>query len=397
MRAVARSILPVALAAMFACGRGPDLDAGRAVMADPGLPLPGLTATDSIRFAAGRLLFHHEFTVAEGLGPIFNQKRCSSCHDLPGLGGYGAEPVQKATRWDAARGTCDLLAAGGGDVIQGQVTDSLRAAGVLPEALPAGATAIARIKPPALFGTGLIDAIPAPEILARVDSADADGDGISGRAGHTADGRFGRFGRRGEFASLRDFVAGALLLEMGLTTAEHPVEERRNGEPNPAGWDPATDPEISADSLDLLVDFVRFLAVPAMPAGSPAFEDTLRAGRRAFDRAGCNACHTPTMTTGPGPDPALDRKTVALYSDLLLHDLGPALNSICGLGAGPSEFRTAPLMGLRLRQPFLHDGRAASLEEAIAAHGGEAEPSRTRFDGLDPAARQALLRLLRAL
>jgi CxxC motif-containing protein (DUF1111 family) len=398
MNTAERHLLLFALALAAACGGGgPDLDAGRAVMADPGQPLPGLTAADSARFAAGRVLFHREFTAGEGLGPIFNQKRCSSCHDLPALGGYGAEPVHKATRWDDTAAQCDLMMDAGGDVIQSQVTDSLRAAGVLPETVPEGATAVASIKPPSLLGAGLIDAIPADAILLRADSADADGDGISGRAGHTSDGRFGRFGRRGEFASLHDFVAGALRLEMGMTTAEHPVEERRNGEPLPAGWDPAPDPELGPDTLALLVDFVRFLAVPSMQSGSTALDDSLRAGRRAFDRAGCDACHTPAMTTGPSPEPALDRKTVPLWSDLLLHDLGPALASICGLGAGPSEFRTAPLMGLRLRQPYLHDGRAASIEEAIEAHGGEAEASRARYDRLDDRARAALLRFLRAI
>ena len=397
MSVARRPILLIAFG-LAACGPGaPDPDAGRAVMAEPGQPLPGITAADSARFAAGRLLFDRDFTAAEGLGPIFNQRRCASCHDLPALGGYGAEPVHKVTRWDAAASRCDLLADQGGDVIQSQVTDALRAAGVLPEAVPGGATASALVKPPSLFGAGLIDAIPDSAILARADPDDADGDGISGRAGMTADGRFGRFGRRGEFASLHDFVAGALLLEMGITSAEHPLEERRNGEPLAPGRDPAPDPEIAPETLALIVDFVRFLAVPATPTGSAALDDSLRAGRRAFDRAGCDACHTPRMTTGPNADPALDRKVVPLYSDLLLHDLGPGLTSICGPGAGPSEFRTAPLMGLRLRQPFLHDGRAGNIEEAIEAHGGEADASRSRYRQLDEGARAALLRFLRGL
>jgi CxxC motif-containing protein (DUF1111 family) len=397
-----RKIAPVAAVAMFAtlacAGESvPDLDAGRAVAAVPGEPLPGLTADERARFAAGREIFHHEFTAAEGLGPLYNQKRCSSCHDLPALGGFGAEPVFKATRWDASTGQCDLLTAHGGDVIQSQVTDTLRALGIEPEAVPEGTTAFGQIKPPALFAAGLLDAIPDEEIMSREDPDDLDGDGISGRAGRTSDGRIGRFGRRLEFATLHDFVAGALVLEMGLTTAEHPVEELRNGQPLPEGTDPAADPEIDAGTLALLVDFVRYLAAPASEPPSEALADTLRAGRRAFDDAQCGLCHTPTMTTGSNPVPALDRKTVALYSDLLLHDLWPDVAGICGPGTGPAEFRTAPLIGLGFRQPYLHDERAETLDDAILAHGGEAESSRSVYEGLTDAERAALLRFLRSL
>lgn len=396
----------VATFVMVACAGqgGPDLDAGRAVAAIPGAALPGLTAEEQARFDAGREIFHHEFTAGEGLGPLYNQKRCSSCHDLPALGGFGAEPVFKATRWDATAEHCDLLTAQGGDIIQSQVIDALRTQGIEPEAVPEATTAFGRIKPPALFAAGLMDAILDEEILSREDPDDADGDGISGRAGRTADGRIGRFGRRLEFATLHDFIAGAALLEMGLTTAEHPVEELRNGQPLPAGADVAPEPELDAETLAMLVDFVRFLAAPASDSGSPASDpgsralaDTLRAGRNAFDDAQCGSCHTPTMTTAQNTVAALDRKTVALFSDLLLHDLGPGVAGICGPGAGPSEFRTAPLIGLGLRQPYLHDDRAETLDDAILAHGGEAESSRAVYEGLSEAERAALLRFLRSL
>jgi CxxC motif-containing protein (DUF1111 family) len=95
--------------------------------------------------------------------------------------------------------------------------------------------------------------------------------------------------------------------------------------------------------------------------------------------------------------PALDGKTVALYSDLLMHDLGADVASVCGPAAGPSEFRTAILAGLRYRQPFLNDGRAQDLLSAILSHGGEAGASKRGFDSLDPSAREALMRFLRSL
>lgn len=385
-------LLTVLLAACGDAGAPADWTAG-AGYAEPGAPLPGLGEAELARFERGRELFHRPFTPDEGLGPLFNQQRCSSCHDLPVLGGFGAEPVIKATAWDAATG-CDLLTDQGGDMLQTQATPLLQAAGIVNESVPERARQVARIMPPALFGAGLIEAIPDSVIALRADSADADGDGISGRVGRTSEGRIGRFGRRAEFADLREFITGAALLEMGLTTTDRPTEEGVNGRPLPPGVDPVPDPELPDSLLTLLIDYVRFLAVPARDTTAA---DTLRAGAVAFRDAGCDRCHTPVLMTAPNPLPQLDRQPVALYSDLLLHEMGPEIASICGPGAGPSEFRTAPLLGLRLRQPFLHDGRAQDLETAIRLHGGEAEGARRAFEGMGQGQRMALMRFLRSL
>jgi CxxC motif-containing protein (DUF1111 family) len=89
---------------------------------------------------------------------------------------------------------------------------------------------------------------------------------------------------------------------------------------------------------------------------------------------------------------------VPLYSDLLLHDMGPTLGDGMPQGfAGPNDFRTAPLWGVRASAPYLHDGRAATLEEAVLLHDGEAAPARARFFALSPAARAALLAFLDVL
>ena len=103
------------------------------------------------------------------------------------------------------------------------------------------------------------------------------------------------------------------------------------------------------------------------------------------------------MKTGPSDIKALDRKTIYLYSDLLLHDMGAALADICLGLAAPSEFRTEMLMGLRLREHFLHDGSASSVEEAIARHGGEAEAARAAFERLNSDDRRALLHFLESI
>ena len=89
---------------------------------------------------------------------------------------------------------------------------------------------------------------------------------------------------------------------------------------------------------------------------------------------------------------------VLLYSDLLLHDMGPGLEDKIVQGdASGADWRTAPLIALRTRERFLHDGRAASLREAFLAHGGEAEIVRRRFFELDEAEQQAIYRFLASL
>ena len=148
------------------------------VEAPAGEPVPGLTPEEAARFAAGKALFERPFTQEEGLGPLFNDPQCSSCHDLPTSGGHGAEPVNKATRFEADAG-CNLLTEEGGDLLQRAVTPLGRAAGLLPERFPQSATAAADIQPPALYGLGLVEAVPLSAIRAQADPDDRDGDGTS--------------------------------------------------------------------------------------------------------------------------------------------------------------------------------------------------------------------------
>ncbi|MEX2284474.1 MAG: di-heme oxidoredictase family protein [Gemmatimonadota bacterium] len=372
------------------CARADDVPGAAA-----GRPWPGLSAADSGAFVLGAALFDREFTAAQGLGPTFNDRRCSSCHDLPVLGGFGADPVRKATRFEDGR--CDLLVEDGGDMFQTGVTPALRAHGFDAEPISRRANAIASITAPVLYGLGAIEAIPDEAILSRADPDDRDRDGISGRAGQAFDGQLGRFGRKATFATIRSFVEGALSGEMGLTTQRFPQEERIGGQALPAGVDPVADPEVDSASVLLLTRFVTLLARVAADSVSPASADTISEGRLLFERIGCASCHAPRLETGPNPVAALNRRSVPLYSDLLLHDLGPELASVCAPHAGPSEWRTSPLMGLHLRHEMLHDGRASRVEAAIGLHGGEATGSRRRFQALPPEQQAALLRFLRTL
>jgi len=120
-------------------------------------------------------------------------------------------------------------------------------------------------------------------------------------------------------------------------------------------------------------------------------------GQTVFNQLGCAVCHTPQMQTGTNRIAALDRKTVRLYSDLLLHDMGRLSDGIGQGAAGPREMKTAPLWGLRASAPYLHDGRASNIADAIAGHDGEAKAARDRFQRLGPTQRKQLMEFLNSL
>jgi CxxC motif-containing protein (DUF1111 family) len=374
-----------------ACSASGDAVVEVPVAVEPGAALPGLSGEEAARFQAGLTLFQRIFTPEEGLGPFFNENQCSSCHTFPASGGTGEQLAVRATAWDAATQTCDMLPAFNGENVQTATVPALQARGVTQRPLPPGATHVTRINTPFLFGMGLAEAVPEETLL---ELAARNG----GRPGRDADGRIARFGRKAEHATLRSFIAGALLQEMGLTSPVHPRETFLDGRPMPAELDPAADPEIDEAALSLFVDFVRFLApLPRLTAAGPEGEEWARRGEVAFDRIGCTRCHTPYLDTGASDVPALDRKRVYLYSDLLLHDMGPERTSACGIAASPTELRTEPLMGLGYRRAFLHDLSAVSIAEAIDAHGGAAASARAAFHALSEVEREYVLRFLRTL
>ena len=360
-------------------------------------PLVGLTKEQLAQFEQGKVVFKRVFTPENGLGPLFNGNACSECHEDPVAGGVGDEVEVHATRF-VPPNTCDPLFQEGGPVIQQNATPLLQAHGIQKEEIPPSATSQARRTTPPVFGFGLIDAIPDETILAYEDPNDKDGDGISGRANRSIDGRLGRFGRKAAVNSLSDFNAGAFPQEQGITTLRLPVEETINGKPVPQGTDPAPDPEISLAEIEQVTNFLRFLAPPPRKFVKDHREqEQVEQGKKIFGKVRCARCHVPEMRTGPSNIQALNKRKVALYSDLLLHDMGPVLADICLDLATPSEFRTELLMGLRFRKHFLHDGRAKTIKEAIEQHGGEAKNSRDAYTALSAKDKEALLKFLETI
>ncbi|PYJ79320.1 MAG: hypothetical protein DME22_25600 [Verrucomicrobia bacterium] len=362
-----------------------------------GEPLADLSRAERAQFEAGKKVFQRVFTPQDGLGPLFNANSCAQCHEDPVVGGVGDEIEIHATRF-VAPNSCDPLFDQGGPVIQQNATPLLQAKGIMKEQIPPGATAQARRSTPPLFGFGLVDAIPEAAILSHERRHGAKGDGIAGHASRTIDGRVGRFGRKAAVAALLDFNAGAFPQEMGVTTPLSPVEETINGTPVPPDTDPAPDPEITVEDIEKVTAFTRFLAPPPGQILTNHTDQHLaRRGRKLFVHLNCAVCHRPKMNTGPSTSKALHRKTVALYSDLMVHDMGSALADICLEQAHPSEFRTEMLMGLRFRGQFLHDGSAKTVQEAIERHDGEARNSRDRFKALKEKDKQALLKFLETI
>jgi CxxC motif-containing protein (DUF1111 family) len=355
-------------------------------------PLDGLDNGELGRFQRGDVQFQRGFSIVEGLGPLFNNRACASCHSGDGRGDVANVLVR------FSRGS-DLLEAEGGPQIQDHAIP-----GATPETLPAGVEVSRRLPPPA-FGMGLIEAIPAADLLAREDPADADGDGISGRANRVTPPSYvpadepgggtgpqvGRFGRKAQVSSLLQQVVEAYHQDMGLTSPFRPAEHA----PSPAGVDAAGDPEIGESEVRAVMDYVRMLAAPA----PGAWTDARRRGETLFTAARCGACHVPQQRTGAHAIAAVANRTIAPYSDFLLHDLGDALADGRPDGAADGrEWRTAPLWGLSVARAFLggrlvllHDGRATSVDEAIRLHGGEAAAARDAYVALPQSDRAALV------
>jgi CxxC motif-containing protein (DUF1111 family) len=367
-----------------------------AVSLTPGDPLAWVTASERVRFEQGAEQFDVEFEEETGLGPLFNEASCAECHEDPVRGGSGDELEFHATSINSDN-SCNELTELGGPVYQNLSSSALQPLlsqlKVIKEPVPLVATALGVRTSAPLFGLGLLDAVPDATILALSDPSDRNGDGISGRANLTADGHVGRFGRKAAVASLRAFNDGAFRDEMGITSAAVPTEGSFGGYPMPGRADAVPDPEIGEAALALADAFVRLLA-PVSPLG---LTKQAKDGSVLFARIGCAGCHVPTLKTGNNPVAALRFREVAAYTDLLLHDLGPELADICRAGATAAEFRTQPLMGLRLQTQFMHDGRASTTTAAIEAHGGEANGSRARFAGLTEKERAAMVAFLNTL
>jgi len=362
-----------------------------------GDPLPGLAPGELAAFEAGKKTFEETETVADGVGPVFNEASCAACHTGPVGGSNG----RLETRFGQRRsdGSFDPLAAEGGSLLQDHGIGDVPGHSFAAEVVPPDANVVAGRRTTPLFGLGLVDATPdaviraiaawqarfTPEVAGKVAIVD---NLVTGKPA------VGKFGWKDVNPTLLQFSADAYLNEMGITSPMFPQENCPQGDCATLAFNPRPDlNDANGADVQAFADFMSFLAPPARAAVN------LRSliGEGVFASIGCASCHVPTLVTGPNAVKALDRVAYHPFSDFLLHDMGALGDGIVQGAANGRQMRTAPLWGLRYAKALLHDGRATSPGEAILAHDGQGRRSRNRFAALDAKARDALLAFLATL
>lgn len=369
----------------------PKVNPAKPVLGDP---LPGLSTDQLNLFIDGKDDFENEEDVESGLGPIFNETSCVACHASGATGGASARNVTRFGR--TTNGVFDPLESLGGSLLQDHA--------ILPaaaETIPVQANTIIHRNPTPLFGLGLIDAIPEAAILQNVHKHPVDG--VTGRPAMVTDVvsgqvKVGRFGWKNQHAVLLAFAADAYRNELGITNRYFPTENAPNGDATLlAKYDFVADPEDAPATgladFEKVANFMKYLA----PAPTKPLSASAAAGRDLFGKAGCVVCHVPSMMTGPSSEAAFNHRPVSLYSDLLLHNMGSLADGVSQGDATELEMRTAPLWGLQYSAPYLHDGRAATVDAAIMAHDGEGKVSRDRYAKFSAAQKKQLADFLMSL
>lgn len=409
---------------------------------------PNVTSEQLSEAFRGRGVFRQSWVIAPaqaietaGLGPLYNQLSCLSCHGKNGRGQPPATPQQAMRSMlirlslpgkDPHGGPLPHPVYGGqlneqgvpGVSGEGQVsvdyrehkvtlgdgetvnlrTQSYRFAELHYGLLPADIQFSPRVGPP-VFGLGLLEAVDEQTIRQLAEKGKQQG--VHGHPNRVWDDELqrtviGRFGLKANVATLKQQIAGAFIGDMGITSSLHPKENCTAAQTACKQVASARQPELDDTQLNATLLYLRLLQVPARRnLDDPAVQQ----GENLFSTIGCTACHTPVLTTGEFPElPLLAKQTIHPYTDLLVHDMGEDLaDGRPDFQANGREWRTPPLWGIGLTERinehsyFLHDGRARNLKEAVLWHGGEALPSRQRFSGLSANERLVVIRFLESL
>ena len=404
---------------------------------------PNLTEAEDDKHTIGDRAFETTFVtnpapIYGGLGPIFNSNSCISCH--PGDGRAAFPTDLERSRGFFMRVSLPSTDAHGGPLPVpgfGTQVQNRSLTGFQPEGkyavsftdsivtfrdgskvtlkvphytlngvnatVPPNILISPRTSMP-IYGLGLLENIPEADLKALEDVNDANNDGISGKINYVWDGvhkkrMVGRFGWKANTATLLDEAAGSFSGDLGVTNPYYPVEIGKGQAHSDDGKN--DDPEMSKEMVDATEFYLQTLAVPAM---RNAHKKSVRYGAYIFEGIGCAKCHTVKQRTLNAPTPALANQTFYPYTDMLLHDMGPALaDNRPDFLANGREWRTRPLWGIGLQEiasghtNFLHDGRAKNITEAILWHGGESEKSKKIFLKLTKKEREDLLEFLNSI
>ncbi|MEO7729660.1 MAG: di-heme oxidoredictase family protein [Kofleriaceae bacterium] len=404
-----RQLASVSFVFVVACGDGsdpivtePDARPPSSLINASDVPVDGLPHAEVVSFQDGDDLFGLPFRAVDGLGPLFIRTSCAACH-AEGARGPGLVEKMALVEADGVTPIADQSALAYGHTVR----EGLAAGAVTGITAPAGAQVKVSLRlGPAVLGRGYLEAVEDAEIL-RVEAAQATrSDGIHGVAAratfdsvpnpdtsfsayHQGDPVIGRFGLKARIATIDDFTADAYQGDMGLTTPMRPVELA-----NPDGLLDDQRPGVDLDlaHVDRVAFYIRRIAIPRRVGLPPQ-------GAALFEQAACAACHVPTLKTRASyPIAALAGIDAPIYTDLLLHDMGAALaDGLTDGGSTSQQWRTAPLIGLRFTRTYLHDGRAHSVADAVAAHDGEAHGAAVAFQALSQDDQRTLIQFVEAL
>lgn len=387
---------------LAACGpTGPALEIRTDFSSD--LPLVGLSDDWRAAFDDGNALFDLPFREADGLGPLFIRPTCAKCHQAASRGPGVVERLLQVD-FDGTP-TPGQPALPFGSVVRPYVTS-----GATPLLAPKrDDVKVSRRAGIPVMGRGWLEAVADAEIERIAAEQALRADGVSGRINFVkwasepnTDVRFhqysrgqtviGRFGLKARQPTIDDFAADALQGDMGLTSPMRP-HEVLNAEGLLDDGKPGID--LSMEQLNAIADYVRLITIPVR-------KNVNATGREKFEAASCGACHVASLRTRADyPIPQLADADAAVFTDLLLHDMGPSLaDGLTDGDATGSEWRTAPLIGLRFLTAFLHDGRAATLDDAIRLHGAEGSEAKASVDSYAAMAeddRAALLNFVSSL
>jgi CxxC motif-containing protein (DUF1111 family) len=375
----------------------------------------GINEPANDTFALDQSVFEEEDGVDTGLGPVYNARSCSECHQNPVTGGVSQVAELRVGHYDRHGHFVNpnIVINDGQTVIANRSLVNDRA--VCPQAQ--------EVVPPSenvrtfrmslnTLGDGFVEAIDDATLLSIAQQQPGLSRGmIAGEAiqvpvleaaGQT---RIGRFGWKDQHGSLLSFSSDAYLNEQGISNRLNPTDTTTVCKTD---TDPEDQPDpIGMADIDHFAQFIRGTQAPPVDATLMA-SPSAQAGQQLFSQIGCAICHVTSITTAPAGTTinggaftvpaALGSMVIHPYGDFLLHNIGTG-DGIQQNGPSDTTFkvRTAPLWGLRTHDRLMHDGGTVTPSDAIMRHGGEARSVVRNYQSLTRTQQQQLLAFLSAL